>query len=86
MSTQDSSNLRTADSSLAAFLYYSEIKLLAIEFQNGQGLFIFDISPGHELVDQWQSGQALVNGALYYRAYRTCLSKLFVAKREQGEG
>lgn len=72
----------TRDTSLAAFLYLREIKLLGVQWEDSQGVFIFEDSPQvRELVEMFKTGRGEVSPLLYYRSYKSMIQKLKDAKR-----
>ena len=72
----------TKDTSLAAFLYLREIKLLDVQWEDSQGVFVFEDSPQlRELVETFKTGRGEVSPLLYYRSYKLMIHKLKDAKR-----
>lgn len=76
----------TRDTSLAAFLYLREIKLLDVLWEDSRGVFVFEDSPQvQELVDMFRTGRGEVSPLLYYRSYKSMIQKLKDAKRGYGQ-
>lgn len=70
---------KTPDTSLAAYLYSTGEKYLAIELEDGRGFFIFENSPtlGQRVIE-WGNGNA---SKQYYDSYRLMLRFLNDEKR-----
>lgn len=84
MSNESNGVYITADTSLAAYLYYMEVPLLGVEpRRDGKGsVFIFK-PPPNGYVDTFQSCKGSVAPLVYYRAYKS-LVKRAIQCREAG--
>ena len=72
----------TSNTALAAYLHYSNIKLLSVEYRKGRGFFLFSMIGNHnqieKLVEAFQSAKA--PEYIYYMSYRYILDQLAKAK------
>ena len=66
---------RTSDTSLAAYLYYIDVKLLGIELERNRGVFIFT-PPPDDAVEGFLAGKTMVIALLYYKSYKAMLKRL----------
>jgi len=76
---------RTPDTSLAAYLLLQKEKYLAIEFEDGQGFFVFENTvtlQGH--INRWNAGDNDLRR--YYSQYRAVLRLLHSEEKAQKNG
>ena len=72
---------RTSDTSLAAYLYFINIRLLGIEIERDRGVFIFE-HPAEGAVTHFLSGKAEGSLFIYYRSYKALLRMLSERKAQ----
>ena len=75
---EDNGKYFTSDAALAAYLIYKEVKLLAVEFRNGWGLFVFeDIDNSTQVfVVEFYTSNGSVPPRTYFRKYKDALALL----------
>lgn len=76
---------RTSNTPLAAYLHSESVGFVGIELNGRRGFFVFR-NPSQKLIDNYSSGQAVVNVLLYNRSYNYLISLLRRKQRENGNG
>lgn len=77
MVTKTMTNYQTSDIGLAAFLFASSVPLTEVNRTNPRRVLFTFQPPKQELLEKWQSGNAVVNALALLNAYQELKQKVF---------